>query len=81
MSTLNAQYLTLLDLGKQMQGHDDIQTVIELLAQFNPILEDAPAEEVIISWLKISLPLSFFGCWKIYELSKPLIEGIKKLYN
>ena len=44
MATLNANYQTLVDLGKQMQGHDDIQTVIELLAQFNPIIEDAPAE-------------------------------------
>lgn len=45
MAAINQNYLTLLDLGKQMQGSDDIQTIIELLSQFNPILEDAPAEE------------------------------------
>lgn len=44
MATLNVNYPTLLDLSQQpMAG--DAGDVIELLAQFNPILEDAPAFE------------------------------------
>lgn len=45
MSTVNAMYRTLLDLAKQSNMAGDIQTVIELLAQVNPILQDAPAME------------------------------------
>ena len=44
MALLNAKYPTLLDLA-QMPENSESKDVIELLAQQNPILEDAPAFE------------------------------------
>ena len=35
------------------------------------------AEEIIKKYLHIAFYVSFFGWWKIYELIKPLIEGMK----
>jgi len=34
-------------------------------------------EKIVMQWLKISFYLSPLAVWKIYELIKPLIEGIK----
>jgi hypothetical protein len=46
MATLGSNYLTLIDLFKRREGEDaKIATVIELLKQQNPILEDAIAME------------------------------------
>ena len=42
MTTLNVNYPTLLDLAKQPMAKD-VAEIINLLAQHNPILEDAPA--------------------------------------
>lgn len=41
MSTVNVNYPTLIDLAA-MPESKDVQDIINLLAQFNPILEDAP---------------------------------------
>ena len=45
MATLGATYKTLLDLAKEIEGGQQVTTIIELLAESNPILQDAPAQE------------------------------------
>jgi len=42
MATLNANYPTLLDLSMQPEAKD-VMDIINLLVQFNPMLEDAPS--------------------------------------
>jgi len=45
MATIGETYLTLADLYKQQDGKGDIATIIEMLAQENEMLIDAPAME------------------------------------
>ena len=45
MSTLGATYVDLIDIVKQTDPDGKISTVVELLKQQNPILDDAIAVE------------------------------------
>lgn len=45
MPVINEQFQTLLDLAQQSNMKGEIQTIIELLSEVNPIIGDAPAME------------------------------------
>jgi len=45
MPVINDQFQTLLDLAQQSNMKGEIQTIIELLSEVNPIIGDAPAME------------------------------------
>ena len=82
MATVGNTYLTIADLRKRQDRNDEIATIIELLAEINPILQDMPVEQcnqgaTHLTTVRTGLPSATWR--KLYEGVQPSKSTTKQV--
>jgi hypothetical protein len=84
MPTIGNTFLTLADLYKRQDADKQIATIIELLAQVNPILEDGIVQECNdgtkhLTTVRTGIPLPTWR--KLYQAVKPTKSTTKQVHD